>query len=141
MWDTHLNAPAVKEFLLAQFLLRKLSITEARRHTMQHVIRIWGFLCKRVENFYKTWLVSWFCSTKPGSPPALALTAVVGPIEIQPAMERRNCRLFWRNEGAVEQKSGKKKKRQLPNPLRPTNGNEVLRRELGDQMEGQRGRE
>ena len=40
----------------------------------------------------------------------------------------------------MEQKSGKKKKRQLPNPLRPTNGNEVLRRELGDQMEGQ-GRE
>ena len=36
----------------------------------------------------------------------------------------------------MEQKSGKKK-RQLPNPLRPTNGNEVLRRELGDQMEGQ----
>ena len=56
---------------------------------MQHVIRIWGFLCKRVENFYKTWLVSWFCSTKPGSPPALALTAVVGPIEIQPAVEEK----------------------------------------------------
>lgn len=36
----------------------------------------------------------------------------------------------------MEQKSGKKK-RQLPNPLRPTNGNEVLRRELGDRMEGQ----
>ena len=37
----------------------------------------------------------------------------------------------------MEQKSGKKEKRQLPNPLRPTNGNEVLRRELGEQMEGQ----